>query len=126
MASVTGMLVVRSGCEPEPLIRNAGSIPVTRPNLREIMKLKNLYLGLKDQMPLKRFFVNFFVTRNAWGLVHKRSHQRADGKEKVMYNTKVTANKVAKKMSEKKNTYFSNYKCLYCDGYHLGRNRDNK
>ena len=23
-------------------------------------------------------------------------------------------------------THFSTYKCLFCDGYHIGKNRDNK
>ena len=30
--------------------------------------LKNLYLGIKDQGPFKRFFRNFFITGNARGL----------------------------------------------------------
>lgn len=29
-------------------------------------------------------------------------------------------------MTAKRNVWFSNYKCLYCDGYHLGKNRENK
>ena len=29
-------------------------------------------------------------------------------------------------MSQKHNTHFSVYKCLYCDGYHIGKNRENK
>ena len=29
-------------------------------------------------------------------------------------------------MKEKNGTYYSNYKCIWCDGYHLGRNRENK
>ena len=29
-------------------------------------------------------------------------------------------------MGQKYNTHFSTYKCLYCDGYHIGKNRDNK
>jgi hypothetical protein len=90
------------------------------------MTLRNLYLGLKDQLPWKRFYRNFFITGNAKGLFYKRSHFTANGKSKVMYNTKKTADKVAKKMSEKHDTHFSNYKCIYCDGYHLGKNRDNK
>lgn len=91
------------------------------------MKIRNLYLGLKDQGPFWRFFRNFFITRNAWGLFHKNSHVSAStGKPKVMYNTKETAVKVASKMSKKHDCYFSNYKCIYCDGYHIGKNRDNK
>lgn len=91
------------------------------------MKLRNLVLVFKDQLPAKRFFRNFFITRNAWGLFHQNSHISAgSGKEKVKYNTQKTALKSAKKMSEKHGTHFSAYKCLWCDGYHLGKNRDNK
>ena len=91
------------------------------------MKLKNIMMALRDQMPLKRFIRNFFITRNAWGLFHKNSHWRADtGKEKVTYNTKKTALKSATAMSEKRGVHFSTYKCAYCDGYHIGRNRENK
>ena len=91
------------------------------------MKLRNILLALKDQLPIKRFFRNFFVTRNAWGLFHINSHVAAgSGKLKVMYNSKATAEKSAVAMMKKNGCYFSNYKCIHCDGYHIGRNRDNK
>ena len=55
------------------------------------------------------------------------SHQRQDnGKLKVMYNTKESALKAAESMKKKMNKHFSVYKCIFCDGYHLGKNRDNK
>ena len=95
-------------------------------DFKEMITLKNLYLGLKDQLPWKRFFHNFFVTGNAKGLFYKRSHINANGKPKVMYNTKKTANKSAEKLGEKHGTHFSNYKCIYCNGYHLGKNREKK
>jgi len=91
------------------------------------IKINNVILVLKDQLPLKRFINNFFITRNAWGLFHKNSHiSFSSGKPKVIYNTKKTAEKSAISMGKKHNAYFSNYKCLYCDGYHIGKNRDNK
>ena len=90
------------------------------------MKIKNLILALSEQGPLKRAFRNFLITGNAWGLFSMRSHQREDGKLKVMYNTKESANKAALSMKKKMNKHFSVYKCIYCDGYHLGKNRDNK
>lgn len=50
-----------------------------------MIKLRNLILVIKDQMPLKRFIRNFFITRNAWGLFHKNSHiSQGTGKPKVM------------------------------------------
>lgn len=84
-------------------------------------------MALKGQGPLKRAFRNFFITGNAWGLFSINSHQRADsGKPKVMYNTKISAQKAAESMMKKQGKYFSVYKCAFCDGYHLGKNRDNK
>ena len=92
-----------------------------------MIKLKNLYLALKEQGPWKRAYHNFVVTRNAWGMFYIQSHQRQDnGKLKVMYNTKVSAEKAAASMKKKYNKHFSVYKCIFCDGYHLGKNRDNK
>ena len=91
------------------------------------MKLRNLYLGLKHQLPLKRLFRNYFITGNGWGLFYKNSHiNQSNGKPKVFYNTLATAKKSAEQMGKKNNCHFSVYKCIYCDGYHIGKNRDNK
>jgi hypothetical protein len=91
------------------------------------MKFKNVYLALKDQGPFKRFFRNFFVTRNAWGLFHINSHVAAgSGKPKVQYGLRKSAEKAAVSMQKKNGNYYSVYKCARCDGYHIGRNRFNK
>ena len=91
------------------------------------MKLRNVLLGLKDQLPLKRAFRNFFITRNAWGLFHINSHiSQGSGKPKVMYSTQASGLKAAAAMEKKRDLHFSVYKCMRCDGYHLGKNRDNK
>lgn len=89
------------------------------------MKLRNIILALKDQGPLSRFLRNL-RKGHVLGLFDKRSHCRADGKPKVMYNTKASATKAAETMTKKRGVWFSNYKCLFCDGYHLGKNRENK
>jgi len=91
-----------------------------------MVKISNIIKAVRDQGPLRRFIRNFFVTGNGWGLISKRSHYRDHGATKVAYRTKASAEKAAMKMSEKHGVYFSNYKCIYCDGYHLGKNRDNK
>lgn len=66
------------------------------------MKIKNVILALKEQLPWKRAFRNFIITGNAWGMFHINSHQRQDtGKIKVMYNTKASALKAAKNMGKK-------------------------
>lgn len=91
------------------------------------MRLRNIILALREQGPFKRAFRNFVVTGNAWGMFYKNSHIRFDtGQSKVMYNTKKSALKSAMSMSKKYNKHFSVYKCVFCDGYHLGKNRDNK
>ena len=91
------------------------------------MRLSNIWKGLLEQGPFKRFIRNFFVTRNAWGLFHKNSHIAAgSGKPKVMYGSHATALKAAAAMERKNGVHYSAYKCIFCDGYHLGRNRDNK
>lgn len=91
-----------------------------------MITIKNVFLSLKDQLPLKRMFRNFFITRNAWGMFSIYSHQRADnGKLKVMYPTKESALRSAQSMGKKKNVHFSTYKCIFCDGYHIGKNRAN-
>jgi hypothetical protein len=89
------------------------------------MKIRNLYLALKDQLPWKRFYRNFFVTRNAWGLFSKNSHaSQTTGKLKVMYNTRESAVKAAANMEKKHpDGKFRAYKCVFCDGFHIGKNR---
>jgi hypothetical protein len=91
------------------------------------MKLKNLILAIIDQGPPRRAFRNFFITGNAWGLFHINSHIRFETqKPKVMYNTKETALKSAGVLEEKMKVHFSTYKCAFCDGYHIGKNKENK
>ena len=89
------------------------------------MKIRNIILAFKDQLPAKRLLRNLFKG-HLFGLIHKRSHFRDSGEAKVVYNSKETAVKVAAKMKAKNNKHFSTYKCLWCDGYHLGKNRENK
>ena len=90
------------------------------------MKNRNIALALRDQGPFLRFLRNL-SKGHLWGLIHKNSHtSQGSGKPKVMYNTKATAVKAAAAMAKKNGYYYSNYKCVFCDGYHIGRNRDNK
>lgn len=87
--------------------------------------LKNAILCIKDQLPVKRLLKNL-ITGNILGILYKRSHFTGAGNPKVMYNTKQTAIKASAKMSEKTGKHFSNYKCFYCKGFHIGKNSQNK
>ena len=91
-----------------------------------LLDIKNIWLALKDQGPPSRFWRNL-RKGHLWGLVHINSHiSQGSGKPKVAYNTKETATKSAAAMTRKHGVWFSNYKCLHCHGYHIGKNRDNK
>lgn len=85
-------------------------------------KPRNIYLGLKDQLPWRRLWRNLWNGR-VTGLFHPRTHFNANGKPKIMYNTKATAVKSAAAMTLKRNHPFGNWKCFWCDGYHIGKNR---
>ena len=86
------------------------------------MKLRNLFLALKDQLPLKRLFRNI-RNGNIKGLIHVRSHLRFDGQPKLSYPTKASATKAAEQMAKKTGSKFGKWKCMHCDGYHIGKNR---
>jgi len=80
---------------------------------------------MQDQLPLRRLIRNL-KQGHVFGLFHARSHLTEIGTTKVAYKSKVSAQKAASAMMRKKGVYFSTYKCMRCDGFHLGKNRDNK
>lgn len=88
-------------------------------------KIKNICVALYDQVPFIRFIKNL-IKGHIFGLFSKYSHINKNGNPKVKYNTKTSAQRAATTMSEKKNVHFSNYKCIYCSGYHIGKNKENK
>lgn len=89
-----------------------------------MIKFRNIILAIKDQLPLSRMFRNFVITRNAWGLFYKSSHiSQGTGQPKIAYGSKRSAEKAASQMARKRGVHFSNYKCLRCDGYHVGKTR---
>lgn len=67
-------------------------------------------------------FVNFFVRKVSWKLFTKNSHIAVySGKPKIAYGSKKSALKAAENMQKKTGNVFSAYKCLWCDGYHVGK-----
>lgn len=97
------------------------------------IKAKNVWLMLWDQMPPKRFWKNL-IKGHIRRKFNYRSHMRQNGEPKIMYNHKESAMRAASEMqkrSEKRGEpkTYSYYKCVFCDGYHIGSNiyrRDKK
>ena len=88
------------------------------------MKLKNLISVIKSQMPMRNLLREFFVTKNAWGLFNKNSHiNKITKKQKIAYSNKKKAIKAAEAMSKKNGCKFSAYKCVFCDGWHIGKDK---
>lgn len=89
--------------------------------------IKNIYLAIKDQLTRPGAFRNIFITHNAFGIFSKNSHiNQHKGEPKVSYPTREAARKAADSMEKKRGVHFSVYKCLWCDGYHIGKNAQNK
>lgn len=87
------------------------------------IKIRNLLSGLYHQFPIRRFYRNFFVTRNGWGLFSKNSHWRNGDRmrRKVSYPTYESGVRASERMEVKTGKNFSVYKCIYCDGWHIGK-----
>ena len=90
-------------------------------------KLKELCKAILFQIKEKNAFKNIFVTHNAFGIFSINSHTNMHnnvGKDKQMYKTKESAIKSAEWMTQKYGGDFSAYKCAYCSGYHIGKNKE--
>lgn len=67
---------------------------------------------------------NFVITRNAWGMFNINSHINQKTKTpKMMYGSIESATKASDSMIKKYGGKFRPYKCIFCDGYHIGKNR---
>lgn len=87
------------------------------------MTPRNLALGVFDQLASRNAFRDIFITHAAWGIFHENSHtNRRSGKPKIAHATKEKARTAAGSMSRSNGTQFDAYKCIFCDGYHIGRN----
>ena len=86
------------------------------------IKYKNVILMLKDQLPLKNFLCSLF-SGHIFRKFNLRSHLRFNGLPKIMYSSKEKAIKAKHSMESKnRGTGFAAYKCVYCDGFHIGAN----
>lgn len=91
------------------------------------IKLRNVWIWLKELHHRGTLFRAFFITRNAFGSFHINSHiNQSTGLPKVCYNHESSAKKSAEAMTKKRGEYFSYYKCLFCNGYHIGKPMNRK
>ena len=91
------------------------------------MNTKNMVLAIWNQLTRKGAWRNIFVTHDAFGIFSQYSHiSRRSGKPKVAYPSKYVAEKAAEAMEKKHGVHFSVYKCAWCDGWHIGKNCENK
>ena len=100
--------------------------------LKEIMdegkiSYRNSILAIWNQLTRKGAWRNIFVTHNAFGIFSEYSHiSRRNGKPKIPYPNKKVALRAAEAMGKKHGVHFSVYKCAWCDGWHIGKNAQNK
>lgn len=88
---------------------------------------KNFKLWFKDQVLGKNIIRHFLITRNGFGGLSIYSHiRKSTGQPKLCYDTLDIAKEKAAWMHNRYGKQFSYYKCLYCDGYHVGKNMSNK
>ena len=86
------------------------------------MKIKNIFLWLREKLSDPHFFRNLFSYRKMWGAFSIYSHQRrSDGKPNISYSSRKKAVKAAESMSRKYGVPFIAYKCLFCDGWHIAK-----
>jgi len=91
------------------------------------MNIRNCILAVFDQLTRKNALHNIFITHNAFGIFSKYSHiSRRSNNPKIKYPSKDVAMKAAKAMAQKHSVHFSVYKCFWCDGWHIGKNAQNK
>lgn len=85
---------------------------------------RNLVLGFRDQLPVRRLWRNWRAG-HLIGWYHERSHLTHSGKPKISYGSKASSLRACEKMQKKNPGFvYRSYKCLYCNGWHIGKNRD--
>lgn len=91
------------------------------------ISIESCILAIWNQLTRKGAWRNIFVTHNAFGIFSRYSHiSRRNGKPKIPYPNKKVALRAAEAMGKKHGVHFSVYKCAWCDGWHIGKNAQNK
>lgn len=86
------------------------------------IKYANLKIWLAELFERKNLWKQLFDYRMVWGAFSIHSHRRrSDGKPNITFSTRMKAVKAASDMQLKYGVPFSAYKCLFCDGWHVGK-----
>jgi hypothetical protein len=85
------------------------------------MRYKNVKSAIIYQFRKPDWFKQWVIKRNAWGIFSKHSHTKKDGVEKQKYNTEASALRAAEAMQKRYEGKFACYKCMFCDGFHVGK-----
>lgn len=94
----------------------------------EYIKYGNLWRAFRDRLPVKVLLTSVFRGELHGRLRHllsPRGHFDRNKNTKRHYTTKAYAEKKASEMFRKTGTPTRAYKCVYCDYYHIGRERSN-
>lgn len=87
---------------------------------------KNFWLWFQDQVLNKNVIKHFLITKNGFGGLSIYSHiRKSTGQPKLCYKSLEIAKSKAEWMHNRYGKYFSYYKCLFCDGYHIGKGTEN-
>lgn len=90
-------------------------------HLSEI-RYSNLKIWWKELLERENVWKQLFDYRMVWGAFSVYSHRRrSDGKPNITFSTRKKAVKAATEMQLKYGVPFSAYKCLYCNGWHVGK-----
>lgn len=91
------------------------------------IKYNNLKIWWTELLERGDFWRQLLNYRMTWGAFSIYSHQRrSDGKVNIIYSTRKKAFKAATNMQLKYGCSFSAYKCLFCDGWHVGKCKSSK
>lgn len=91
------------------------------------IRLRYIGTWLLDQIRQPGWFDNLVVSRRSWGAFSIYAHRRrSDGRPKVSYSTRESAQKAADSLAKKHKVPFAVYKCLFCKDWHMSKVGDHQ
>lgn len=95
--------------------------------LMKKIKAINILKALKSELPLKKILYKLFISQEIQATIkmrlHIRSHINFNQMNKIYYDNIDKANDRAKLLSNWNKKNFVAYKCLFCNGFHIGENK---